>query len=139
MSAEFELQAGIVALFDADAPLVALLGSTGRIFDLVPENQAMPFIEFGDHDTSEFDVTPTELSDGYGKEHRLILRIFSEYEGKKECAAILERAMQILRDQPITLTNFRNATIRYVNSTIAREPDGKAWMGVLIIRAITEE
>lgn len=139
MSAEFQLQKAILALFEADAAMLALLGSKGRILDFAPENQPMPFIEFGPHDSNEFDTTPTETGEGYGKEHRLILRIFSDYEGKQEAAAIIERAMQLLRDQPLTLTGYSNATIRYVNSSIAREPDGLAYMGILILRAVTEE
>jgi len=139
MSAEFQLQAAIVALFEADDAMLALLGGKGRILDFAPENQPMPFIEFGEHNTDEFDTTPTETSEGYGREHRILLRIFSDYEGKKEAADIIERATQLLRDQPLTLTGYSNATIRYVNSSIAREPDGLAYMGILILRAVTEE
>lgn len=137
--AALELQKAIVTRLNATAEVTALFGGPVPIFDFVPENQAMPFVVFGDHRADEFDVTPTELRDGYGEDHRIILHVWSAYEGKAECIKITGAIKRALRDQPLALTDNHCAIIRYLSADHGQDADGQAFHGVLMLRAITEE
>lgn len=137
--AALELQKAITIRLNATTEVTALVGAPVPIFDHVPENQAMPFIAFGDHRADEFDVTPTELSEGYGEDHRIILHVWSAYEGKAECIKITGAIKRALRDQPLALTDNHCAIIRHLSADYMQDADGQAFHGVLVFRAITEE
>lgn len=139
-SPQWELQKAVVAKLEGDATLVALLvGGSQTILDNVPENQAMPYIEYGEHRSLEWDKTPTELSAGYGKEHTISLHVWSGYEGKKQCAAIQARIDELLRDTSLALTGHTLATIRPLSADAFTDPDGQARHGISLFRATTEE
>lgn len=135
----FELQKAARAAIVSDLELKALMGNPVTIYDHVPENAAMPYIAHDEPGTAEWDVTPTEASDGYGHEHTLMFHVWSAYEGKKQVGAILYRLEQIFRDWSPSLTGHRLANIRYQFSDRLRDPDGQAWHGVIQFRAVTEE
>ena len=135
----FELQTAMRVAILADAPLKALMGDPVALYDHVPENAAMPYIQHDEPGTSEWDVTPTETDDGYGHEHTIMLHVWSSYEGKKEVGAILYRLEVLFRDWSATLTGHRLIHIRYQFSDRLRDPDGQAYHGVIQFRAVTEE
>lgn len=137
-AAAWELQQAIYQRLAGDAALLDLLGGA-KIYDYVPEREAMPYVVIGDHRADEFDVTPTETSEGYGQEHRVIIHAWSEYEGKREIMLIGDAISRALRDQPLSLTGHANATIRYLNADYGADADGQAQHGVIIFRAVTEE
>lgn len=137
--AAIELQKAIISRLNASSSVTDLVGSPVPIFDYVPENQPMPFIAFGDHRADEIDANPTEINDGYAEDHRIILHVWSSYEGKSECIKITGAIKRELRDQPLTLTDSHNAIIRYQSADHGQDADGQAFHGVLIFRAITEE
>lgn len=139
MSAEFELQKAIKAVLEATAPLITAMGGAFEVYDCPPERSPLPYISFGDAHTDEYDTVPTETSDGYGSEHRLIINVWSDYEGKKECSAVINEIKKALRDTPLALTGHRNPNIRFRSADIGKEPDGQAYHGVAIFRAVTEE
>ncbi|MDZ7824505.1 MAG: DUF3168 domain-containing protein [Ahrensia sp.] len=134
-----ELQKAIIARLNATAEVTALFGGPVPIFDFIPENQPMPFVAFGDHRSDEYDVTPTESSEGYGENHRIALHVWSDYEGKEECIKITGAMRRALRDQPLPLTDHNCAIIRCDSADHGQDADGQAFHGVLILRAITEE
>lgn len=138
----FELQAAMRATIlgdDAPGGLQELMGDPVALYDHVPENAAMPYIQHDEPGTSEWDVTPTETDDGYGHEHTIMLHVWSSYEGKKEVGAILYRLEVLFRDWSPSLTGHRLVHIRYQFSDRLRDPDGQAYHGVIQFRAVTEE
>ena len=135
----FELQKAMRAAIISDATLKALMGDPVALYDLVPENAAMPYIAHDEPGTAEWDVTPTETDDGYGHEHTIMMHVWSSYEGRKEVGAILYRLEQIFRDWSVSLTGHRLVNIRYQFSDRLRDPDGQAYHGVIQFRAVTEE
>lgn len=140
MSAELELQKAIKAVIDNDEGVRAAFGGIDvDMRDYIPRETAMPYLCFGNHRADQFDVTPTETNDGYGQEHRIIIQAWSDHEGKKQIMDIIAAVRAALRDQPLELTGHHNATIRYQSADHGQEPDGQAYQGIIIFRAITEE
>lgn len=139
-SAQWELQLAIVAKLEGDATLLALLaGGSTSILDNVPEGQSMPFVVYGEHRTLEWDKTPTENWSGYGHEHTVTIHVWSDYEGKKECAQIQSRIEELLRDTTLALTGHTLATIRPLSADAFPDPDGQARHGISLFRATTEQ
>lgn len=135
----FELQKAMRIAILGDATLKAMVSDPVRLFDHVPENAAMPYIQHDEPGTAEWDVTPTETDAGFGHEHQLMLHVWSSYEGKKEIGAILYRLEQLFRSWSTSLTGHRLVNIRYQFSDRLRDPDGQAYHGVIQFRAVTEE
>lgn len=135
----WELQKAIFATLGADADLATAMGGTVTIYDYAPERAPMPYVVIDEPGTSEWDVTPTETDDGFGKEHTVMLHCWSSYEGKKEVNAMLRAIEMALRDYAPTLTDHRLVNIRYQFSDRLRDPDGQAFHGVIQFRAVTEE
>lgn len=138
----FELQKAMrAAILGDDAPggLQSLMGDPVPLYDHVPENAAMPYIQHDEPGTAEWDVTPTETDSGYGHEHTVMLHVWSAYEGKKEVSAILYRLEQLFREWSPSLTGHRLVNIRFQMSDRLRDPDGQAYHGVIQFRVVTEE
>lgn len=135
----FELQKAMRAAILSDVTLRTLVSDPVRLYDHVPENAPMPYIQHDEPGTAEWDVTPTETDEGYGHEHNIMLHVWSAYEGKQEINAILYRLEQIFRDWRASLTGHRLVHIRYQFSDRLRDPDGQAYHGVIQFRAVTEE
>lgn len=140
-SAAWELQKAIKTALEADADLATAMGGSVSFFDYVPEREAMPYLEFDPSTNSEWDVTPYDSSDGYGKEHQIMLHSWSSYEGHKETEAILDAIERALRDEVFmpTLTGHRLVNIRHQFSDRLPDPDRQAYHGVIQFRAVTEE
>jgi len=135
----FELQCAMRDAAVADAALQALMGGAVAFYDHTPERAEMPYIVGDEPQSAEWDVTPTETDDGFGKEHRIMLHVWSAYEGRKEVSAILRRLEEIYRDFAPALTGHRLINIRFQMSDRLRDPDGQAYHGVIQFRAVTEE
>jgi hypothetical protein len=137
--AAWELQRAMVAAALADAGLQTLMGNPVPAFDQVPERQPMPYLQYDEPGTAEWDVTPTETDGGFGHEHTIMIHVWSGYEGKKEINLIMRRLELIYRDFAASLTGHRLVNIRYQFSDRLRDPDNQAWHGVIQFRAVTEE
>jgi len=135
----FELQKAIRTAILADATLRSLISNPVRFYDLVPERAPMPYLQYSEPGTAEWDVTPTETDDGFGHEHTITLHVWSSYEGQKEVGEILYRLAELFRDWSASLTGHRLVNIRYQFSDRLRDPDGQAYHGIIQFRAVTEE
>jgi hypothetical protein len=140
----WELQKAMVAVLRGDTgaepfTLKSILGGNPTVLDHVPEDQAMPYLEFVDASMNDWDVTPTEEDEGYGKEHRIQWSVWSEYEGKRQAGNAIRRVEELFRDWAPALTGHRLINIRMLFSDVVRDPDGQAYQGVIQFRAVTEE
>lgn len=81
------LQSALVAALEADAALVALVGSRG-VFDAPPQNRPAPYVVIDRHDVrqSDGDITP-------GQEHRVLVHCWSERPSRKGALAMAERVI----------------------------------------------
>lgn len=144
--ASWELQTAVVGALKTDAALKAAMGITGgddaTVLDHVPPNQRMPYVEFEDGDTAEWDAGESEGGMEYGHEHRFRLFCWSDYEGKKQAKAMIAAIEARLRDTTnldLTAGSHRLINIRHRFSYVLRDPDLQAYYGVIEFRAVTEE
>lgn len=72
-----------------------------RIFDDVPKDPEFPYFVFGASTTSDY-----RAKDRHGEEVTQIIDAFSVYEGYKEMQAMMSAIVQILSDNPLTMTGF---------------------------------
>lgn len=143
VDAGWALQVAVVTALAADADLATAMGGTATVLDHVPENQAMPYVEYEDNDSSEWDTGEEEDgSMGYGAEHTIRLFCWSSYEGKKQAKAMLDAINRRIRDADdlnLTINGHRLINIRRMFSYVLRDPDLQAYYGVIQFRAVTEE
>jgi Protein of unknown function (DUF3168) len=135
----WEVQKAIKTLLEADADLATAMGGTVAFYDHVPERAAMPYLVFDEPQSGEWDVTPTETDEGFGKEHNVQLHTWSAYEGKKQTNEMLRAIEVAMRDPALSLTGHRLINIRFQFSDRLRDPDGQAYHGIIQFRVVTEE
>lgn len=140
----WELQKAMVAVIRTDTggqpfTLKTILGGDPLVLDHVAEDQALPYVQYASGSMSDWDVTPTEADEGYGKEHRVQLSVWSDYEGKRQAGNAIRRLEELFRDWAPALTGHRLINIRMLFADVVRDPDGQAFQGVIQFRVITEE
>ena len=103
-----------VALYTAlnVAGMNALVGT--RIYDAVPQNPTFPFLFY--------EVRESRDVRGFGTgglpEVELRVHGFSQYEGMKEAQSIIQKAIELLRDQALTVTGYAHAGRVFYDETI---------------------
>jgi hypothetical protein len=105
----YPVSVGVYAALNV-AGLIALVGS--RIYDDVPQKPKYPFVWY---EVSERDVRG--LGQGGMPEVDLRVHVFSVYEGSKEAQTIAGKVIELLRDQLITVTGYRQAGQVFYDST----------------------
>lgn len=137
-----------VAVVSALGPLAALKTAMGvvsgnaTVLDHVPENQAMPYVEYEDGDSAEWDTGAGDGGMEYGHEHRFRLFCWSDYEGKKQAKEMLAAIETRLRDATnldLSASGHRVVNIRMMFSYVLRDAERQAYYGVIQFRAVTEE
>ncbi|WP_375449546.1 DUF3168 domain-containing protein [uncultured Devosia sp.] len=83
------LQGALVAALNADAALVALIG-TGAVFDAPPKGRTGSYIVVARHDAlaRDGDASP-------GHEHRLLLHVWHGQASRKAALAVAERVVAV--------------------------------------------
>lgn len=103
-----------VALYTAlnVAGMQALVGS--RIYDDVPPAPTYPFVWF--------EVREARDVRGFGTggmpETLIRVHAFSTYRGEKEAQGIVAKAIELLRDQPLTVSGYEQAGRVFYDETI---------------------
>lgn len=133
MSAANDLQAAIVAELRADAELAALTGGEERILDVVPPEQAFPYVAIGR--TSAQDWSTDDRS---GEEHLVTLRCWSRATSRAEVLAMAERVTAALAGLVGIRQDTRIVFLEPVSAEHGWEPADLAWRAVLRFRALTE-
>lgn len=94
------------------AGMTALVST--RIYDDVPRAPTYPFVWF---EVQERDVR------GFGTgglpEVELRVHAFSTYQGMKEAQSICQKAVELLRDQPLTITGYEHAGLVFYDETVS--------------------
>lgn len=140
--ASWQLQVAVVTALKSNAALKSAMGiSSGNatVLDHVPENQPMPYVEYEDNDTAEWDTGANDSGMAYGHEHTFRLYCWSSYEGKKQAKAMITAIAEALRDAALSVTNQTLVNIRHQFSYVLRDGDRQAYYGVIQFRAVTEE
>jgi hypothetical protein len=113
MSALYGVQQAIAAALVADSALTALLnvsvldGTSPAIFNDVPNNQPYPFIDIGADSTERPWNTIGGTSVGIGFDDKVVVHIWSRYQGMTQMSSILKEIVRILNYQPLTVTGFQ--------------------------------
>jgi hypothetical protein len=132
MTAANALLAAIHARLSADAALVALIGPDGVRDRLLPR-PALPCIVFGEVETRDYS-TASEA----GEEHRLMLEVWSEAEGRRPADEIAGRLRALLHDAPLSLSGHALVSLSHLRTTSARQAKTKLFRAELQFRAVTE-
>lgn len=101
---------GIYSMLNV-AGLTALVST--RIYDDVPQAPTFPFVWFEarEHDSRGF---------GTGGFPTVELRVhaFSQYEGTKEAQSIIQKVIQLLRDQAVTVSGYTQGGLVVYDETV---------------------
>lgn len=92
------------------AGMNALVGT--RIYDDVPRAATFPFVWF---EVRERDVRG--FGTGAIPEVELWVHAFSTYNGMKEAQSICQKAVELLRDQALTITGYTQAGLVFYDDT----------------------
>lgn len=94
------------------AGMTALVSS--RIYDAVPQAPTFPFVFY--------EVRENRDIRGFGTggfpEVQLRVHAFSQYEGMKEAQSIIQKAIELLRDQALSVTGYNHAGLIVYDETV---------------------
>lgn len=110
-AALLDVQTAIYNKLKNDVTLTSLI--TG-VFDFVPKSQALPYVEIGEAIDNVFNTFNRQ-----GRDIVETIYIVSEYDGYKEALTILDRIVELLDYQSITMTSHSLVYIRYDNGATA--------------------
>lgn len=102
---------GIYSLLNV-AGLTALVST--RIYDDVPQAPEFPFVWFEARESRDLRGFGT----GGLPEIELRVHAFSKYEGTKEAQSIIQKVIQLLRDQSVSVTGYRQAGAIVYDATV---------------------
>ncbi|MFN7104592.1 MAG: DUF3168 domain-containing protein [Pseudorhizobium sp.] len=132
MTATNALLAAIHARLSTDAALAGLIGPDGIRDRLLPR-PALPCIVFGEVETRDYS-TATEA----GEEHRLMLEVWSEAEGRRSAEEIAGQLRALLHDAFLPLAGHALVSLAHVRTRTGRQPKTKLFKAELQFRAVTE-
>lgn len=103
---------GVYTLLNV-AGMTALVGA--RIYDAVPQAPTFPFLFY------EVRERPIKaLGTGAGvPEIELRVHAFSQYEGMQQAQTIIQKAIELLRDQTVSVSGYAQAGRVFYDETIA--------------------
>ena len=107
---------GLYAALDV-AGLTALVGS--RIYDGVPQAPVFPFVYYAVQEAREMRGFGT----GGMPEVTFDVEVFSQYEGMKEAQTVMQKVIELLRDQPLTVSGYAQAGRVFYDATVASPID----------------
>jgi len=112
------------------AGMTALVST--RIYDDVPRAPVYPFVWF--------EVGEPRDARGFGTggmpEVAIRVHAFSTYQGEKEAQAIIAKAIELLRDQSLTVTGYEQAGKVFYDETVALKDQELAGVKVQEIVAL---
>jgi hypothetical protein len=121
MSALYAVQAAVYARLKADSALDALLarsildGTSPAIFNDVPDGQAYPYIDIGDDSTERTWNTIGGATTGIGFDDRIVVHIWSRYQGNTEGSLILQEVMRLLNFYDLTVSGYTSVICNFDN------------------------
>jgi hypothetical protein len=113
MSAIEPVLTAVIAKLKSSTALTALLstGTTGSVFNDVPQGSLMPYVEVGQPVETRWDTVGC-----YGKQISFVVKAITNGDvdrGDKKNAQILNATIGALHFQPLTITSHLHAGTRY--------------------------
>jgi hypothetical protein len=127
MSALYGAQQAIAAALVADSTLTALLavsvldGVSPAIFNDVPNNQTFPYIDIGKDSTERPWNTIGGPTVGLGFDDKVVVHIFSRYQGMTEMSSILKEVVRILNFATLTISGYPTVMCELDNARLLVE------------------
>jgi len=91
-----DLQASILVLLNADAPLISLIGSDG-VFDMAPKGKSGPYIAIVRHD-----LLARDADEAPGFDHRIQFRVWNPSPNRSGVLAPAQRVVAVLTGQDLS-------------------------------------
>ena len=132
-NAIWALQKAIQAALEADLALGAYLGSPARLYDDVPPQPQFPFATW---DSAR--LVPVRADHAGALEHRLTLKIWSRYGGRRESLEILQAVRAVLDDAPLVLDGHKLVSLSTIFADVFRIRSSHIFEAILTVRAVTE-
>lgn len=130
MHAIVSLQGALLAALNADAALVALIGS-GAVFDAVPKGRTDSYVVVARHD-----VLARDGDGAPGHEHRILLHVWHAEASRKAALAVVERVVAVALGAVLSGGGLVVTHAEHVRTDTAIE-DGRARAAVTL-RLLTE-
>ncbi len=132
-NALWAVQKAIQAALGADPALASLLGSPVRLYDDVPPQPQFPFASW-----DRARMVPLKADRAGALEHRLTLKIWSRYGGRREALEILQAVRAVLDDAALGLDGHVLVSLSTVFADVFRIRSTQVFEAILSLRAVTE-
>jgi len=130
-----DLQEGIKMRLENSVALQSVAGRQDYFFDTIPDKEDLPFILYEPVTEGDWGTSTEE-----GKEVRVRIHFFSKEKSSLQTRKALDIVEDLLHNYTeFVLTGSRLVLLRREDRTVLQEPDGKAWHGFTIFRALIEE
>jgi Protein of unknown function (DUF3168) len=111
---------------------IAVMDCVTGIFDDVSQPRAKPFVRIGEDQQSDWSSKTFQ-----GREHRLVLEVWTEARGRSQAKTILGLIEKALTQMPAQLDGHQLVHLRFLSARVNAAPDGLTHQGVLELRART--
>ena len=111
-----------------------LMGMVTGIYDLVPQETAVPYIVIGDGNQNLYGSDAVNVT-----ECKLDLHIWTDVRGRKTALAIMNRLYALIHLGTLTLTGFQLVTLRAEQASTALVEQGTYLSGTLTVLVTVAE
>ena len=129
-SAALALQTAIYTALTGDAALTALVDA---VYDHVPADAALPYVQIGDGSISPFTATGLD-----GEEHQLTCHVWTQAHGLSQAKQIMAALRDVLDGAELTVASAHLVLLTFTFADTLRDPEGGTQHGVLQFRALTQ-
>lgn len=129
------MQAAVIAALKNAAAVETIVGE--RIYDRVPDNAALPYVNYGDDQVLQDDIDAGDcLQEGF--EVFVTLHAWSNKVGQVEAKNLGGAIRAALHNAALTVSDHRLITFEHDSTRYLRDPDGLTSHGVLTFRALLD-
>jgi hypothetical protein len=126
MSALYAVQAAVYSRLKSDSTLQALLApsildGTSGVFNDVPDQQSYPFIDIGEDSMERPWNSLGGATTGIGFDDRIVVHIWSRYQGNTEGSLILKEVMRLLNFYDLSVTGYTSVICNFDNVRCLKE------------------
>jgi hypothetical protein len=126
MSALYAVQAAVYSRLKTDTTLQArlapsILDGTSAVFNDVPDGQAYPYIDIGEDSNERPWNALGGATVGIGFDTRIVVHIWSRYQGNTEGSLILTDVMRLLNFYDLSVTGYTSVICHFDNVRCLKE------------------
>jgi len=125
--AAFPLQAALYEALAGDGALMALISA---VYDHVPADAALPYLQIGEATVSDWSAVGLD-----GEEHALTLHVWTADHGLRSAKAIMGEVKRVLDGAELTVAGHHLVMLAFTFGQTLREEDGRIQHGVMRFRA----